>query len=140
MSRRSQAQVAGTVVTVAVTAAIVAGIYVLGSPEEERARRIDERRVQDLSGIAQAIDVYWTRQSGLPTSLDQLRTETGANVSVTDRLTGAPYEFRALDGGKYELCATFEGESGDSEGRLSAGFWSHRAGRQCFQRDARNVR
>jgi hypothetical protein len=136
----SRAQIAGTLVTVAVTAAVVAGIYVLGSPLEERARRLDERRVQDLSGISQAIDVYWTRQSGLPASLDQLRTETGATVSVTDPVTSAPYEFRTLDERKYELCAVFEGESRDSERLLSAGFWTHRAGRQCFERAAENVR
>jgi hypothetical protein len=140
MSRPSRAQIAGTVVTVAVTAAIVAGIYVLGSPLEERARRIDERRVQDLSGIAQAIDVYWTRQSGLPASLDQLRTETGANVRVNDPGTRAPYEYRLMEEGKYELCASFEGASRDSERGFDAGFWTHRAGRQCFQREARNVR
>jgi hypothetical protein len=140
MTRVSRTKIAGTVVTVAVTAAVIAGIYLLGSPVEERARRLDDRRVQDLSGISQAIDVYWTRQSGLPASLDRLRTETGANVSVNDPVTNAPYEFRMLDGPKYELCASFEGASRDSERGFDAGFWTHRAGRQCFQRDARSVR
>jgi len=113
---------------------------VLGSPLEERARRLDERRVQELSGISRAIDVYWTRQAGLPASLDQLRTETGAMVSVTDPVTSAPYEFRTLDEQKYELCASFESESRDSERLPGAGFWTHRVGRQCFQRAAENVR
>ena len=140
MTRLSRAQIAGTVVTVAVTAAVVAGIYLLGAPSEERARRLDERRVQDLSGVSQAIDLYWTRQSSLPATLEQLRSETGANVTVTDPVTNAPYEFRFLEEGKYELCASFEGESRESEGRLDAGFWTHRAGRQCFQRDARTIR
>jgi hypothetical protein len=140
VSRPSRAQIAGTAVTVAVTAAIVAGIYVLGSPLEERARRIDERRVQDLSGIAQAIDLYWTRLSSLPGSLDQLQAATGANVALADPVTGAPYEYQLREEGKYELCASFEGASRDSERGFDAGFWTHRAGRQCFQRDARSVR
>ena len=140
MTGFSREQVAGTAVTVAVTAAVIAGIYLLGSPSEERARRLDERRVQDLSGISQAIDVYWTRQSNVPSSLDQLRSETGANITVTDPLTNAPYEFRLLEEGKYELCASFEGDSRESEGRFGAGFWTHRAGRQCFQRGASSVR
>src|SRR5687768_9736947 len=122
MTGSSRAQVAGTVVTVAVTAAVLAGIYLLGSPSEERARRLDERRVQDLSGISQAIDVYWTRQSNLPASLEQLRSETGASITVVDPLTGAPYEYRLVDDGRYELCASFEGESRESEGRFAAGF------------------
>ena len=43
----------GTAAT-AVIAAIVAGLFVLGSPSEERARRIDDRRVADLKGIMAA--------------------------------------------------------------------------------------
>jgi hypothetical protein len=140
MTGVSRAQLTGTVVTVVVAAAIGAGIYLLGSPAEERARRLDARRVQDLSGIARAVDVYWTRNARLPASLEALRTETGANITIVDPVTGATYEFRPLERENYELCATFEGESRDSNREVDAGFWSHRAGRQCFQRAAENVR
>ena len=140
MTGFSREQVAGTAVTVAVTAAVIAGIYLLGSPSEERARRLDDRRVQDLSGISQAIDVYWTRQSSLPSSLDQLRSDTGANVTVSDPATNARYEFRPIEDDRYELCAIFEGESRGSDREGPAGFWSHRAGRQCFQRETVKVR
>ena len=136
----SRARVTGTVVAVAVSAAIVAGIYLLGSPADERARRLDERRVEDLSGIARALDVYWTRNTSLPSSLETLRTETGTNITIADPATGASYEFRRVAGETYELCAAFEGESRDSDRAVDAGFWSHRAGRQCFQRDAQAIR
>lgn len=140
MTSSSRAQIAGTVVTVAVTAAVLGGIYLLGSPSAERARRLDERRVQDLSGIARAIDLYWTRRSRLPSSLEELRTETGANVTPADPATNAPYEFRPTGDDRYELCAAFEGASADSDRGGAPGFWSHRAGRQCFQRDVERVR
>jgi hypothetical protein len=136
----TRARITGTVVTVAVTAAIAAGIYLLGPPAAERVRRMDERRVQDLSAVARAMDVYWTRNMRFPSSLAALRSELGTGISTTDPATEAPYEFRALDGQSYELCARFEADSGDSDQGLSAGFWSHRAGRQCFQRTARRVR
>ena len=139
MTPASRARIAGTSVTAAVIAAVVAGIYVLGSPSEERARRLDERRVQDLSGIAQAVDLYWTRESRFPGSLDQLQADTGAGITVSDPSTGAPYDYRQLEDGKYELCASFEGDSRDSN-RLDNGFWTHRAGRQCFQREATAIR
>ena len=139
MRQPPRAQVVGTAVTVAVTIAVITGIYLLGSPLEERARRLDDRRVQDLSGIAQAVDLYWTRESRMPASLDQLRSVTGAGITVADPSTGAPYEYRQLNDGKYELCASFEGESRDSN-RLDNGFWTHRAGRQCFQRAPQNLR
>jgi hypothetical protein len=140
MSEWSREQIAGTVVTVAVTAAVLAGIYMLGSPSEERARRLDDRRVQDLADIGRAVDLYWTRSSRLPSSLEELRTETGANVTLADPATNAPYEFRPTGDDRYELCAAFEGASADSDKGDAAGFWSHRAGRQCFQRDVETVR
>ena len=141
MSRSSQARIVGTFVTIVVTAAVVAGILLLGSPDEERARRLDQRRVQDLSGIARALDLYWTHNnSNLPASLEVLRGDTGANISITDPETDASYGFRLLDGDRYELCAAFAGESADSGRGVDEGFWSHRAGRQCFKRAAAEVR
>jgi hypothetical protein len=139
MTPAARARLAGTVVTVAVAAAVVAGIYVLGSPSEERSRRLDGRRVQDLAGISRAVDLYWTRESRFPASLDQLRADTGAGITLVDPLTGAPYDYRPLEDGQYELCASFEGDSADTD-RLDSGFWTHRAGRQCFQREARAIR
>lgn len=140
MIRRSRAQIVGTLLAVAVTIAVAAGILVLGSPSDERARRLDERRVQDLSGIARAVDVYWTRRSSLPATLDSLATETGANITLADPQTNARYEFRPLEDDRFELCAEFEGESRESDRSPDAGFWSHRAGRQCFQRTAAALR
>lgn len=140
MNGQSRAKVMGTLVAVVVAAAIVAGIFVIGSPAGERARRLDERRVQDLSGISRAVDVYWTRRTSLPATLQELRAEAGADIAITDPATNAPYEFRTVEGQKYELCAVFEGESGASGREVEAGFWSHRSGRQCFQRDAAAVR
>jgi hypothetical protein len=140
MTHMSKAQVAGALATIAVTAAVVAGIFVLGSPAEERSRRLDERRVQDLSGIARAVDLYWTRNNAsFPASLETLRNDTGARISITDPGTDAPYEFRRLEGSEYELCAVFEGESAESARGVEV-FWSHRAGRQCFKRAAEAVR
>ena len=137
----SQPQVVGTLVTLAVICAIAAGIFLLGSPADERSRRLDERRAQDLSGIARAIDLFWTRNnSSLPASLEVLRNSTGAGISVADPDTKAPYEFRSLEGDRYELCAAFEGASTESDRGFDAGFWSHPAGRHCFQRGAETVR
>src|SRR5690242_6309144 len=131
MNAATRARFAGTIVTVAVTAAVVAGVYLLGSPAEGRARRLGERRGQELSGVAQAVDLYWTRESRLPASLEELRSATGAGITLADPSTGTPYDYRSLEDGNYELCASFEGESRDSN-RFDNGFWTHRGGRQCF--------
>ncbi len=128
------------VVVVAVVSAIVGGILVLGSPADERMRRLDERRVDDLVAIARAADLFWTRHDRLPASLEELSAEPGASASTADPGTGAPYGYAVVGGAAYELCATF-GRSATLEGqRLEADFWAHGEGRQCFRREATRVR
>ncbi len=128
------------VVVVAVISAIVAGILLLGSPADERTRRLDERRVSDLIALARATDLYWTRHDRLPESIDQLVQEPGSSVSEQDPGTGAPYEYAAIEGKTYELCASFAQSATLDERRLDSDFWTHGEGRQCFRREEREVR
>jgi len=44
----------------AVAAAVIAGLYVIGAPSEERALRLDERRLTDLMRLTAAVDAYWS--------------------------------------------------------------------------------
>ena len=98
----------------AVVAAVAVGLVLLGSPVQERERRIDDRRVADLHGIAAATDLYWTRHTRLPASLDDLAAEPGLRVSTRDPTSSEMYGYRALDGGRYEVCATFATDSGSA--------------------------
>lgn len=125
--------------TVGVISAGVAGVLMLGSPAEERGRRLDERRVADLVSLSRAADVYWTRHSDLPAAVAGLLNEPGAAVSASDPGTGAPYEYVRIDGATYELCATFHASATLQEQRSDADFWTHGEGRQCFRRDAHRV-
>jgi hypothetical protein len=121
-----------------IVATIIGGLVLLGSPGEERLRRLDVRRVQDLSAIARAADVYWTRHARVPFSLTDLAQQQGAGLASTDPSTRAAYEYRALDATHYELCATFQRESSEQRAG-TAYFWVHPAGRQCFQREAQRI-
>jgi hypothetical protein len=133
-------RVVAVMASVIVALAVAAGIFVLGSPNEERSRRLDERRVIDLTAIATAADLYWTRHGSLPASLDDLRREPGTGVTLEDPEGGAEYEYRSLDTNTYEVCARFTGSSQPGTVTETGGFWSHGAGRQCFAREAREVR
>ena len=95
-----------------VIAAVGTGLFVLGSPTEERARRIDDRRVADLQGIVAATDLYWTRHSRLPEALDDLAAEPGVRIATSDPASSEIYGYQPLDSAKYEVCASFEQESG----------------------------
>ena len=129
----------------AVVVAVVGGLIVLGPPSEERARRLDERRVEDLRGITRAVDLYWTRHGRLPSSIRDLSSESGVSVSARDPGTAQAYELRVLDAATYELCANFDRTSadpGESAGRtqdVSEDFWSHGVGRRCFRLDAQEI-
>ena len=79
------------VLTVIVTAAVVTGIVIIGSPMEERTRRLDTRRVQDLQQISQSVQVYHSRHQRTPASLDELSKEPGLAGVPRDPVTGEPY-------------------------------------------------
>jgi hypothetical protein len=117
---------AGVVLTV------ILGFWYMGAPQTQRTLRADAKRVQDLFQLSGLIDARW-RNNGhmLPAHLDEVR-----GVTVSDPVTGAPYEYQPGQGSQYDLCATFSMDSHRQTNPPRAGFWSHPAGRHCFTLDA----
>ena len=115
-------------VVVVVAAAVAAGIVLIGPPGEERTRRLDERRVQDLRQISWSTYLYHTRHQRLPASLAALSEEPGLTFESRDSVTDETYGYSVLEPARYQLCAVFDRES--TEGRSD--FWSHGEGRQCY--------
>jgi hypothetical protein len=126
---------AGAVVVVA----IAVGLFVLGSPSDERARRTDDRRVSDLQGIKAAVDLYWTRHSVVPASMTDLTAEPGVRIGVSDPVSSDPYGYQALDTLSYEVCATFEAESDEIAREETRDLWAHGSGAQCFRLEAEDI-
>ena len=122
-----------------VIAAVGVGLFILGSPMEERARRVDDRRVADLQGIAAATDLYWTRHSRLPESLAELTDEPGVRIRTGDPANSEIYRYQSVDSTHYEVCATFERESGETSSDPASNLWAHGSGRQCFQLKAEEI-
>jgi hypothetical protein len=63
-----------------VVAVVTGGIILIGSPTQERMRRLDAQRVADLRAVASAVDLYWTRHGSLPPSLEELSKEPGGSI------------------------------------------------------------
>jgi hypothetical protein len=124
-------------VIAAVLAAVAAGLSLLRTPGEERVRRVDARRVDDLRAISEAIDVYRSRRDRLPATLDEVAAETGLASRLLDPETQQPYEYRELGAKEYELCARFALELATRE--AVPDFWAHGPDRQCFRPSARDV-
>jgi len=104
-------------VSVIVLAAIIAGIFVVGSPKEERTRRLDETRVNDLRSLQDSILVYWTETGMLPETFEAI-DDRGIFISSTkDPETEATYEYAVTDENTFQLCAQFKSVQTGAETR-----------------------
>jgi hypothetical protein len=123
--------------SIAVLAAVVAGFLALGSPGDERLRQLDQRRIEDLRDIANAVQLYYdpAHGRGLPDSLGTSEVLRYLNRGMQDPVTRAPYGYRVLGPKSFELCATFQTAAGDSETYDVDRMWGHPAGRACFEFD-----
>jgi hypothetical protein len=138
----------GRALLLGAVATLVAGVVgvavlVVDSPAEERRRRLDERRVADLTELAGAIDSYRAREGVLPADLDALAGWQGFDPPAADPETAAPYRYRITGERTYELCATFVTATQDRRPRpvrsRRQAFWHHPAGDHCFVLEAKEV-
>ncbi|MEK7109342.1 MAG: DUF5671 domain-containing protein [Patescibacteria group bacterium] len=135
-------------VALLVVLTILSGFLIIGSPQSQRAYRIDEQRVGDLTQIqSQIVYSYYQPKQKLPASLDALSDPISGWVLPKDPESGAAYEYRATGTLSFELCATFTHESRSVQqggltprpatvymGGMKGDNWQHGAGRTCFER------
>jgi hypothetical protein len=137
-------------VTLCVAAGIVAAFFVVGSPSAERARRMDQQRVNNLQQISYALDNHYVLKKDLPQSLEELQGIQDVYIeSVVDPKTRELYAYRRIDAANYELCATFELDGGSSpDGRMAVAtpysgpydkMWQHGEGLQCYGLQVRTL-
>lgn len=146
MKKPSTLRIFGTAVVVMVATVTIIGLYIAGSPGQERDYRLDEQRVTDLQQIASSVDLYYEQHGSLPENLDLLTEERQARNyyirSVTDPETDMPYEYSITSDTAYSLCASFVMESREPEEHLRQVYmgvkeeWGHDAGSYCFDLDA----
>lgn len=133
-----------------VSAMVIAGFFIVGSPKEERMRQFDERRVNDLSSLQYEIINYWQSKLKLPTKLEDLNSDIKGFTAYVDPETGTSYEYAVKGDLKFELCATFALQSEEMANTVNAvptapvrapiykdvyrESWKHDAGRVCFER------
>lgn len=122
-----------------VIASLAAALAVMESPAKQRDRRLDERRLQELQAVGEAIDEATTRAGRMPRSLAELAAAPGASLAIVDPVDGTPYGFRATAPTRYRLCASFATSTSDRDpgARRNEYFrreWPHPAGLHCFER------
>lgn len=136
-------------VVMVVTAFVVFGFFVIGSPTHRRAVRFDERRVSDLRDVQYQIVNYWQQKEKLPITLDDLNDPIRGFIAPRDPETNFSYEYHQQTPLAFELCAAFKTEAQASahpklptpvfEGPYphAEGYnenWQHGVGITCFTR------
>lgn len=131
-----------------VLASVIAGFFIIGTPAEQRDRRFDERRVNDLQMLQSQIVNYWAQKEVLPQDLSVLEDSISGFSVPKDPQTETAYEYQVIDALNFELCAAFKTSTKDfgSGYRASPYFyieysygsyqqnWDHEAERTCFER------
>ena len=131
-------------IIVIVAASVVAGFFIIGSPKEERSRRFDQQRVENLQFLQSEVINYWINKAKLPTNLDILKDDTRGVAIPTDPETNQPYSYKITGPVNFQLCAVFNlvsqladsitGRPTPADPYFAGQNWSHEAGNVCFDR------
>ncbi len=128
-------------IIVAVTAVVVAGFFIAGSPFRNRLLRFDSQKISNLEEIQWRIVNFWQQKGILPVALSDLRDDISGFIPQQDPQTKEPYEYRQTGKLSFELCANFNLPSEEKSAVApyrpvgTAGEnWSHGAGKKCFSR------
>lgn len=119
--------IASTVVAMA----IIAGLYVAGSPGDARVYRQDEQRVNQLQSAEMMVREYAREKQKLPVALDSARPSWDIDSTrYLDPATAHSYQYRVVSDSSFELCAEFTRATPAGD-RLWDLKWNHPAGHHC---------
>ena len=134
-------------VGILVVLTVVAGFFIVGTPQQARLYRIDQQKVNDLSTIQYQVVNYWQSKQALPKALTDLNDPLSGFSVPVDPQANDSYTYKATGALSFELCATFNAFSeGTSLYGISAPIaagvagkpisdnWQHLAGVTCFER------
>ena len=123
-------RIATGVAIIVIVIAIGVGLYVAGSPAEQRLARFDQQRLADLTRIRNSVGAYWRAKGALPARIDEDVIGFSIGRVPRDPETDAEYEYQVASDDAYRLCAVFSRASPES---VVLNFWIHDAGRHCFE-------
>ena len=133
---------------VLVLVTIIAGFFIIGTPQQMRVQKQDAIRLQDLQNIQWQVVNYWQQKEKLPADLAELNDPITNNIIPVDPQTKTAYRYEKTGAMAFKLCATFANAGGSlSNGRSIAKIpepmgvgpavadnWEHEAGEVCFDR------
>jgi len=122
---------------IVIVIAFIAALFTVESPQQARARKLDNAILNNFEVIASGLDNYYADHQKLPANLEVLKSEilfvTEKNLKDPD--TGQLYEYQVLGDKRYQLCAVFKASNIDDQDMISQVYrerWPHQAGSQCL--------
>jgi len=105
------------------------GFWKTRGPSAQRLVRADEKRVQNLSQLANEINgQYRQHDKQLPESLSDFQ-----KTKYADPFTGKPPEYISKLPYDYMLCTEFATDGSTEERNGIFAFWNHPTGPKCFE-------
>ena len=113
--------------------AVSASIW-LNPPSDNRARSLDQKRLEGLKLTEDAMSKYFDIHHALPADLKVLDTEKNQPMQANwhDPVTNQPLEYEVMGERSYSLCAKFDRGS-DWQTPDDYLFKKHNVGRNCFE-------
>ena len=121
----------GAIAALAVVAAIVLGFMNTESPADVRQYKIDERIMNDMSSIENAVQEYYNVEGTLPASIEEAYRGVPNIPTAPEGRDG--YTYSTTGPLAYELCAEFAYASQTNRDWYGAS-WAHNEGNWCFKR------
>lgn len=106
-----RARMVGYGAAVVTVIAIVAGFFIMGTPNQIRLYRFDDQKVNDLTSIQYQVVNYWQLKEKLPAMLADLSDPLSGSIVPLDPQTGEAYTYQATGRLSFKLCATFNAET-----------------------------
>ena len=126
--------------TFAVILALGGGFWILGSPETQRAMRLDGTRINSLNSMTFRVNSAARQLRRLPNTIDEIGKSgdfLGKADNFTDPVTQKQFEYTVKDATTYEVCANFDTDSTNGNIDDYNGWrkqFAHGVGRTCFER------
>lgn len=100
-------------------AAFVSAWFFVESPQEARARRLDEMILNNISSLENAVNSYYSHNGTLPENIDALTADSrlyylDAN-SLLDPETKEPIVYNRLSEKEFEFCANFRTDNRNNQ-------------------------
>ncbi len=136
-------KILASILSVVIALCVIAGFLIIGTPSQQRSRRFDSQRVNDLQMLQSEIVGYWSQKQQLPVNLDDLQDSISGFSVPLDPQTKNSYEYSVKSPLTFELCAIFMIESDKYSSNYKEIYspygqykqnWDHNAEKTCFER------